>query len=147
MSPTSETDEAETRALEQQLEAQEKELERLQENLKRLKETVVVPVSFPPVSCPLNDIQIAYRFLPPSILPAEDVAILDQAVEDGDMFQVSDLLNGLADMDEHLENPLLRALSERALEHEDYPEAYVSDEHRATSQAALYKGIMMFLYL
>ncbi|KAI9336093.1 hypothetical protein BDR26DRAFT_865117 [Obelidium mucronatum] len=103
------------------------------------------PFKFPADSTPLKDLQIAYRYVPPSILPADQVELLDQAVEEGDISPLIDTFRELANRPENIADMLLKALQNKASEHEESPNAYSNDTLRYQTQQALAVGIMWHL--
>ncbi|KAI9331168.1 hypothetical protein BDR26DRAFT_1011033 [Obelidium mucronatum] len=100
---------------------------------------------FPRISTPLKDLQIAYRYLPSDVLPADQVEILDQAVEEGDMSPLIDIFCDIANRPENLYDMLLQTLQNKASDHEESPNAYYNDAMRAQTQQVLSVGLMWHL--
>ncbi|KAI9328554.1 hypothetical protein BDR26DRAFT_1012249 [Obelidium mucronatum] len=103
------------------------------------------PFKFPADSTPLKDLQIAYRYVPTSVLPTDQVELLDQAVEKGDIATLIDTFRELANRPENIADMLLKALQNKASEHEESPNAYLNDTMRYDTQKALAIGIMWHL--
>ncbi|KAJ3002899.1 UNVERIFIED_CONTAM: hypothetical protein HDU68_005959 [Siphonaria sp. JEL0065] len=103
------------------------------------------PFQFTADSTPIKDIQIAYRFLPDGVLTPEQIEELDQAVDDGDIYPVIDIINNLANTPEYENNRPILAIDERASDNEESPNAYYNNEERMKHQKILSVAILLQL--
>ncbi|KAI9328532.1 hypothetical protein BDR26DRAFT_873834 [Obelidium mucronatum] len=127
-------------------EREARQLAEMQEKLLRIQKRAAAkegfPFKFSANSTPLKDLQVAYRYLPLDVLPADQVELLDQAVEEGDISPLIDTFCEIANAPENHANMLLQALQNKASDHEDSPNAYFNDTLRVHTQEALAIGLM-----
>ncbi|KAI9323994.1 hypothetical protein BDR26DRAFT_882751, partial [Obelidium mucronatum] len=107
------------------------QLAEAQAKLARMKQRAAAkegfPFKFPAESTPLKDLQIAYHYVPPDVLPADQVGLLDQAVEEGDISALIDTFCELANRPDNIANMLVQSLQKKASDHEEAPNVYLND--------------------